>query len=720
MRRFFWVGVCFVCGIVFWPQWEPELFSLQVGCIAFFIITLCLRYHWLGDVSLLSLAFVLGAFRCSIIPHQEIPEQGSLVGEIRYSSGRRGVVESEMGRMFLYFYPKSPPKGTYVAVWFDKGKTTINWPGGIDYEQRTSRMRAPFRRVKDWVVLKEVEKLDKPNSFSEMKHGELLWTFASGQRGDVDDETVQLMRDTGTAHLLAISGMHIGLVSAIAYWLTKLLLSPFLFIGWERFATKLPLIAAIVISFSYGSVVGWSPSATRAVIMVILLSLGKLWDIDFSLWDLLGIASVIILLQEPAEIHSLGFQLSFMAVIGILWITPIFKKFQNPKRHPIVNKVILSLGVTIGAMLGTLPIVGWVFQQCSFVAPITNLLVSPLLAGVAVPASLMASLVQNDWQLLFLCIGDAAIQFSVLILQTFWSEPLTIAFSMTEVFIIIVVIFALRFHIICFVFLLPLFYSHSVVPDDFEVTFLSVGQGDSAIIQWPDGRNWLVDAGPFTFELVPFLRRQGIWHFDVVVLSHPHPDHMAALFPVIKQMTVDTLLTVREPEEGEHQYQRLWTLIKEKDINIEFPESEQQEGIIIHHPLDGWSTKKNRVNEQSLVLEIQYNSHRFLFTGDIEEKAEKHLLHKIGKVNVLKVPHHGSKSSSSIEWIKELDPDVAVISCGDGNNYGHPHSRTLGAYRNTNMYRTDFDGIVTVTSSEGEIQVVTSKGSKSIEMMDKP
>ena len=144
------------------------------------------------------------------------------------------------------------------------------------------------------------------------------------------------------------------------------------------------MFVAVGFAYLYGEQVGWPPSAHRSVIMVAVFSLGKFFELSISLGDCLGIAAMIILFQNPAEFHSLSFQLSFSAVLGIALFLPKFRRMISRRWHPLIQKMLLSMGVTIGATLGTLPLVGWYFQEFAWVGCISNLVVMPLMASIAV------------------------------------------------------------------------------------------------------------------------------------------------------------------------------------------------------------------------------------------------------------------------------------------------------------------------------------------------
>jgi competence protein ComEC len=248
---------------------------------------------------------------------------------------------------------------------------------------------------------------------------------------------------------------------------------------------------------------------------------------------------------------------------------------------------------------------------------------------------------------------------------------------------------------------------------DLTVTFLPVGQGDATLLEWSDGEVWLIDGGPFTFEMVPYLQRIGIWKIDKVWLSHPHADHMDGIFTVLNQLTVGSLIVGRELESLDQggRYSALWKLAKEKHIPIQLAEMAQEDDSVVNrgarilHPHDWTVSTSDRCNEESVVLEITHRQHRILFMGDVEEDAEKELLQSVRSVDLLKVAHHGSRSSSSPELIEILKPTVSVITVGEGNRFGHPHPETLWTLRDSTVLRTDWHGMIEVDFIDGGMVV---------------
>ncbi len=246
--------------------------------------------------------------------------------------------------------------------------------------------------------------------------------------------------------------------------------------------------------------------------------------------------------------------------------------------------------------------------------------------------------------------------------------------------------------------------------------FMDVGQGDACFIELPGGKTMLIDAGTSKAEesILAFLKNQGCTHLDYVIVTHPHADHIGSMTAVLNQVSVGTLY-MPEVATNTKTYERLLDTILAKNI----PVVAAKAGVSISGmdsvtatflgPVDD----TDDLNNASAVLRLSLGEIDFLLTGDAEEPAESLMLnHGLAlDAEVLKVGHHGSSTSSSAVFLTAVKPEVAVISCGAGNSYGHPHGETLDVLSSlgTTVYRTDLCGMVTITTNGQEIQVKTER-----------
>jgi len=241
---------------------------------------------------------------------------------------------------------------------------------------------------------------------------------------------------------------------------------------------------------------------------------------------------------------------------------------------------------------------------------------------------------------------------------------------------------------------------------------LPVGQGDGALLEWSDGERWLIDAGPDSRNVRRYLKRRRIKRIDALILTHPHPDHSGGMKGLLPHFDIGSFWAPRPPEGDEVHYRSLWRQIKRMDIPVYGPEDKIGKESEIVHPVDDWrALGSDRVNEESLSLSVSYAGRRILLTGDIESQAEHHLQSILGRHDVLKVAHHGSKTSTSPSFLQSIVPEIALISCGKQNRYGHPHPETLRRLSGVSVFRTDRQGLLSVSISRaGRISVRARDG----------
>ncbi len=247
-----------------------------------------------------------------------------------------------------------------------------------------------------------------------------------------------------------------------------------------------------------------------------------------------------------------------------------------------------------------------------------------------------------------------------------------------------------------------------------RVTFIDVGQGDSCLIQTPGGKNILIDGGYPNqgWKIVSLLSGRGIRKIDCVVATHPDMDHIGGLIAVLNRFEIGEVLDIGHPHTT-RTYEDFLKTIEKKNISYRIMRrgdvldwGEEVSVQVLNPPEELHKGKNNN----SIVLRLVYGKISFLFTGDIEKRAEKELVntyHKNLRTTILKCPHHGSRHSSTFRFLEEVRPEVVVISAGRDNPYGHPKEEVLDRYREvgTKIYRTDIDGNITVTSDGRSYQV---------------
>lgn len=251
--------------------------------------------------------------------------------------------------------------------------------------------------------------------------------------------------------------------------------------------------------------------------------------------------------------------------------------------------------------------------------------------------------------------------------------------------------------------------------DSLVVRFMDVGQADCEIIQFPDGRNIIIDGGKNDTEdeLVKRIEKYGIEKFDYVIATHPHEDHIGGLDKVIYNFEIGCVY-MPDAESNSRTFESMLDSIENKNIQVKRAEAGitviDEENICVSF-LAPNSGEYEETNDYSAVVKLTYNGCSFVFTGDAEELSEREMLSNGMDLSadILKVGHHGSSTSTSYEFLKKVNPAYAVIEVGEDNSYGHPHDETLEKLEGIKVYRTDEDGTITMKCDGVNLEVTTEK-----------
>jgi len=514
-------------------------------------------------------------------------------------------------------------------------------------------------------------------------HIGILVALATGDRSGVSKDTWSLLRRTGTAHLLAISGFHIGLVAWFGYLLGQALARLYVFIDERGLPSFWVFGFSVLVAWGYALGAGLPVSAQRAAMMVTLVASAKALDRQIPVGNLLGLAGIAVLGFDPSAIASPGFQLSFMAVVGLVRVTPwVTERLGNPTGWK--SWGVKGFAATVGATVGTLPVAGWWFQEIAPWSPLANLIALPWVAWVVVPCAFGAVWlpgVLSDWALAG---GEWGMSTLVWVLSMLNSPPIVFALGPWGCLLgVVLCLLPSRFAVVL-LFLAQLSLERPMT--GMTLTLLDVGHGEAIVVEWPERKVWLVDGGPPGRSVLQYLRRQGHGRLDVVALTHGHTDHAGGLWAVVEQMPIQTLWF------GPSWDERIAQMAREREIPVVVePE--------LSLPSEGGSD-----NDQSLVLPIHWGPFSVLLTGDVEHQRERSLMKQFAKpVDVLKVAHHGSKTSSSPEVLDTLQPRIALISASGA--YGLPHPDVLERYRSRGIrvLRTDTLGTIQLRFEEQHI-----------------
>jgi competence protein ComEC len=532
-----------------------------------------------------------------------------------------------------------------------------------------------------------------------------------GDRSGIAPATLEQFKATGTMHLLAISGLHMGLLALMIMgalsWLLRRSTRLILFLPvW-----KLTALLAMMPLIGYALIAGFQAPVARALLMTLVFLLAILADRQWNVPSNIAIAALLMLIWQPAQLYTVSFQLSFAAVIAIALLLPrLWPLFVgDPAATPgarYTGRVLAALAVSIAATAGTLPLVLYYFNRFSPIGPLATLVVEPFLCLWALTAGLLACmLLPLSSGLAGLLLQAGAFGLTIadrltatlagLPFSTLWFSTPT-AFEMLGLFILPVALLhwkrnlAARYLTLLALLLLAAPSLFLLAQQRFDqhtrVTILDIGQGSSVLAQLPGGKKVLIDGGGHRSErfdpgegiIAPYLWRQRITRLDGVVISHPHADHYNGLFYIIERFR-PRIVWVNGRSGTEPEYQRLLELIKAADIPLQVPEPGMvllaggKAGLVNVADLH-LRENSGGPNEESLVIRLDHGQISFLFPGDIGLESERLLLTEFRTVraDVLLAGHHGSPGSNSRDFLHAVAPRYIPVSLGP---FGSFHAR---------------------------------------------
>ena len=667
-RPLAWLSLGVFVGVWSWLAWPAPPWLLA----ALGLLTLLLMPKLERRMSLVLIGMCLGQVLVWTQPH---PGQlrSWTTGEVQSVTGKAALLLTPEGHLWTRLWPKPPPVGTRIAGRLNPNTPRQLLPGEWPQSAQARLARAPWVRMKIWTPLDvQPDPAALPDG---LNHPGLLRALGSGDRSEVPPNVTDLLRRTGTIHLLAISGLHVGMISTMAGLLVWVMTRSLTRGQWAHAARILPVLSAAAAAIGYGEVVHWPVSTQRAAVMVVAVGLVSLFGRRPCPWQILGLAALGILAAQPSQAASLGFLMSFGAVGAIVLGMPTLAPITPDGTPWLLRTAIQGMGATTFATLGTLPVTAWVFQSVAISGPLANLLAVPMFTGLVVPLAIIGTIGPSDVQAPCLWLADRAVSAALLWIEACDLGTLTPAAGPAAAAALVAAVATLTRPLWAVVCLLCALSPWRPAPDGLTVTFPAVGQGSAVLVQWPDGRRWLVDGGPPGSRVLHWLRRSGVRHLDRVVLSHPDNDHFGGLLPVISGLSIGEFWTARPPMIEEHDYRALWQEVHARGVTVRTP------GI-------AW-TDPDQDNDRGLVLTIRHGRHRFLLLGDVSEDVEDRIAGGMPDMTVVQVSHHGSRTSSNPSLIAAASAHTAVIQSGLGNRFGHPHDQTIARWEGTKVRRTD-------------------------------
>jgi competence protein ComEC len=588
---------------------------------------------------------------------------------------------------------------------------------------------------------------------------DLLVAILFGQRERLPENIEENFRKAGTGHLMAVSGLHVGLVAALVLGLWRLF----------HLQGRLPLVLAIVLVLAYAFLTGMRPSAVRAALMV-SLSLGALLvDREKDLITAVAFAALFSLFINPLNLFAVGFQLSYAATLALIYCYRPLEKLLKILRMP--PFLLIPVGITLAAQVGVLPLSIYYFHYLPVGALFFNLLLLPLVAfivGLGLAGALAGLLLPLAGELLLWAVRPL-LEFMIL-LTGFSNMPgfyiglnppgffeLLIIYGAMIVFLILYyqweryasfnpgISFAMycseKFNalpagrkkpvtvatLVVMSAAVILVWSGFIFPrqQPLTLTFIDVGQGAAVLIETPWGANILVDAGgepAYSGDpgiigekvVLPFLRYRGIKRIDLAVITHPHEDHFGGYLYLLEQIPINQFII--SPVAGDSPY---YENLLQKAEATGIPVLIGSEGdswqcetdfqlAILSPPAGLIRGNGSEQNNNSLVILLQYEAIKVLLTGDVEDSAVIDLLSRYPglKADLLQIPHHGGCLPSLQHLLLITRPDYAVIQVGT-NSFGHPHPSVIEALTEAGVqiYRNDWHGAITFQTNGKKFEV---------------
>jgi competence protein ComEC len=579
---------------------------------------------------------------------------------------------------------------------------------------------------------------------------------------------------TGTVHLLSISGLHLSFVAATVFLLVRLMLVPAFALTSLGRANKIAALAAVGAALGYALLAGDRIPTVRALIMVAAYMFAIVIDRGREAVASLALAALIICIALPGSSADIGFQLSFASVLVILlgmrryvaWTERIKRARllpveRVPRSWVAAEWTLGYLAVSFWALLATAPLTAFHFNQFSAVGLIANPIVVPIIGLGATVSGLLAAALSFVWMPAaqgLLWFGGECLAVGNWFVEWFGGLP----FAWTRVFTPTPLELAIVYALLALWLFSPL--ASPDAPDesaprrqrvrafgwrtataaavvailafdagywlydrylerDLRITFLSVGEGDAAVVRLPGGRVMIIDGGGGFGDLDmgervvgPYLWSRKIMRVDCMVMSHPDYDHFAGLdfiaanFPLEEFWATEAASTSRS-------YAGLLATVAYSRARLrlitEQPHRIELAGLTIDAAVADSPAVVSR-NDSSIVMRLRFGDSSFLFTGDVEARGEGLLLERSASLRstVLKLPHHGSKSSSTPGFLEAVAPSVAVISVGYGNRFGFPAPAVLERLRErgVTVFRTDLDGAVMVDATPRALELRTYRG----------
>lgn len=527
-----------------------------------------------------------------------------------------------------------------------------------------------------------------------------LKAFILGDNSLIDDMVYESYQSIGITHLFALSGMHVSLLSGI------------ILKGLKKVNNKLKYLIVIIVLISYGFIVGYPASIKRAITFFIIASINKIFNFKLSTLKILFITVFILIFLNYKIIYDIGFLYSVITVFGIFWGSNFIKS---------ENIIYSSFKLSLVAFLFSLPITLACFYEINILSIIYNMFYIPFVSVILYPFCLLTFILPFLEKILVLLIK--VMENISLFLNNIDFFKLYLDFNIGEILLFyILLLVILRYNRFkYFILLFLIVFIDLMIPyldSSLYVYYLDVGQGDSSLIITPHLKEViLIDTGgklSFDTKLegdksyvsegtLSLLRSLGINKIDYLILTHGDYDHMGDAIYLVNNIKINKVIF----NCGEY-----------NDLEKELMEVLEQDKINYYTCINELDINKNKIyflnsdiydneNDNSNVTYFNFYNNNFLFMGDAGIDKEKYILdnYNLENIDFFKVGHHGSKTSSSKEFVNMINPKYSLVSVGRNNRYGHPNEEVLDILRDSKIYRTDENGTIKLQIKNNKVNI---------------
>lgn len=526
---------------------------------------------------------------------------------------------------------------------------------------------------------------------NKLKSKDYIKTLILGD-SSLSKEVKDSYRINGISHLFSISGMHISFILGIIY----------LYLDKISYNKKIKYIISTIILILY-LLLAYTPSLLRVTIMYSLISINNILKLNIKKIDIMMLVLIISIIINPFIIYHIGFIYSY--IISLFLIL-----FKNKSK----NKLFSVLNITIIAFIVSLPITIYTNYEINFLSIIINILIVPVV-GIIILSLAIITLIFPIFDDIMFFFTNYLERFSLLIddiniFKIILAKPNILI--IVVYYMVILIILKNKKYFYIFIFLIIIHKLYPYYNSNLEVTMFDVGQGDSILLKLPYNKgNILIDTGPnkdydtMKNNIIPYLKSIGISKIDYLIITHGDEDHIGSSISLIDNFKIEKVILNKDS------YTDL-----EKDLIKEL----KSKKIKYSNKIDKLNIKGNYLyflnnkefdneNDNSNIIYFEYLKYKFLFMGDASSTTEEYLLdnYNLKNVSFLKVGHHGSKTSSSREFINSINPKISLISVGKNNYYGHPNKEVLDNLNKSRIYRTDIDGSIMFKIKNNKLKIKT-------------